>query len=325
MQVKAVRIHSQGAPDVLALETVDVPAPGPGQVLVRHTAIGLNYQDVYHRSGMYPLPLPSGLGTEAAGVVEQVGAGVAGFASGDRICYAGGAPGACASARLYPAERLVKTPAGITDEQAAAVLLKGMTVEYLLQRCRPVQRGDAVLFHAAAGGVGLLAGQWGAHLGARMIGVAGGAAKVALALGNGYAACIDRHAEDVPARLKELGGAAGFPVVYDSVGRATFEQSLHALAPRGVFVSFGTTSGAPPAVEAATLQKLGSLYFTRPTLVTYTAKAEELQASAAAVFALVMQGVLRISVGQRYALADIQTAHRDLEAGRTKGSTLIVP
>lgn len=325
MQAKAVRIHAQGAPEVLSVETVEVAAPGPGEVLVRQTAIGLNYQDVYHRSGLYPLPLPSGLGTEAAGVVDRVGAGVTQFAPGDRVCYAGGAPGACAAYRVMPANRLIRTPEAISDEQAAAVLLKGMTVEYLLMRCYPVKRGEAVLFHAAAGGVGLLAGQWGHHLGARMIGIASGAAKVKLALAHGYAACIDRSVEDVPARLKQLSGGDGFPVVYDSVGKATFEQTLDALAPRGFFVSFGTTTGAPPPIEAATLQKRGSLYFTRPTLVTYTAKAEELQASAAAVFALVEQGVLRVSIHQRYAIDDIAQAHRDLEAGRTSGSTLILP
>lgn len=325
MQAQAVRIHAHGGPEMLRVETVDVGPPGPGEVRLRQTAIGLNYQDIYHRCGLYPLPLPSGLGTEAAGVVESVGAGVTGFAIGDRVCYGGGAPGACATARNMPAGRLIHTPAGVSDEQAAALLMKGMTVEYLLNRCYPVKSGEAVLFHAAAGGVGLLAGQWGRHLGARMIGIASGADKVALALANGYAECIDRSTEDVAARLAELSGGKGFPVVFDSVGAATFEQTLDALAPRGLFVSFGTTSGAPPPVEAATLQKRGSLYFTRPTLVTYTAAADELQASAAAVFALVEQGVLRVSIGQRHPIAAIAQAHRDLEAGRTRGSTLIVP
>ncbi|MFZ2649929.1 MAG: quinone oxidoreductase [Burkholderiaceae bacterium] len=325
MQATAVRIHSQGGPEVLRVESIDVTDPGPGEVLVRNTAIGLNYQDIYHRSGLYPLPMPSGLGTEAAGVVEQVGAGVTAFQPGARVCYAGGAPGACATFRVMPAARLIATPQGISDELAAAVLLKGMTVEYLLNRCRPVARGESVLFYAAAGGVGLLAGQWGRHLGARMIGVASGRAKVELALANGYAECIDRSSEDLAARLAELSGGAGFPVVYDSVGKASFEQSLHALAPRGHFVSFGTTTGAPPPIEAATLQKLGSLYFTRPTLVTYTAKAEELQASAAAVFGLLAQGVLKVEIRRRYVLPDIAQAHRDLEAARTTGSSIIVP
>ena len=325
MQTRTVRIHAQGGPDVLKIETIDVAPPGAGEVLVRNTAIGLNYQDIYHRSGLYPLPMPSGLGTEAAGVVEQVGAGVTAFKVGTRVCYAGGAPGACAAHRIVPAARLIATPDAISDEVAAAVLLKGMTVEYLLMRCRPVARGESVLFHAAAGGVGLLAGQWGKHLGARMIGIASGRAKVELALANGYAACIDRSVDDVPARLKELTGGAGFPVVYDSVGKASFEQSLNALAPRGYFVSFGTTTGAPPPIEAATLQKMGSLYFTRPTLVTYTAKAEELQGSAGAVFDLLQRGVLKVDIRQRYALDDIASAHRDLEAARTTGSSIILP
>jgi NADPH:quinone reductase len=325
MQAKSVRIKAQGGPEVLAVEMIDVAEPGPGEVLIRHTAIGLNFQDIYHRSGLYPLSVPSGLGTEAAGVIEKLGVGVTGFNVGERVCYAGGAPGACASYRVFPVARLVKTPAGISDELAAAVLLKGMTVEYLLNRCYPVKAGEAVLFHAAAGGVGLLAGQWGKHLGARMIGVAGGANKLALARSNGYTECIDRTQEDVVARVKAITGGAGVPVVFDSVGKDSFEQSLHCLAPRGLFVSFGTTTGVPPAIEAGTLQKLGSLYFTRPTLVTYTAKSEELQASAKAVFDLLSQGVLKVSINQRYAIDDIAQAHRDLEAGRTTGSTLIIP
>ncbi|MGE0311825.1 MAG: quinone oxidoreductase [Lautropia sp.] len=325
MKARAARIHEQGSPDRIRIETVDVPEPGPGEVLVRQTAIGLNFQDVYHRSGLYPLPMPSGLGTEAAGVVEQVGSGVASLKRGDRVCYAGGAPGACATHRVFAANRLVKTPDGISDEQAAAVMLKGMTVEYLLRRCHRVASGELVLFHAAAGGVGQLAGQWGRHLGARMIGIAGGPDKVRLALENGYEACVDRHEEDVAARLASLSGGRGFPVVYDSVGKASFELSLGALAPRGLFVSFGTTTGAPPPVEAATLQKAGSLYFTRPTLVTYTASDEELQASAAAVFDLMARGVLRVTINQRYPIDEIVQAHRDLEGARTTGSTVIVP
>ncbi|MFZ2737553.1 MAG: quinone oxidoreductase [Burkholderiaceae bacterium] len=324
MQAHAIRIHSHGGPEVLCVETVEVAEPGPGEVLLRQTVSGLNYQDIYHRSGLYPLPMPSSLGTEAAGVVEQVGPGVTQVQVGDRVCYAGGAPGSCATHRLYPAARLVKIPPQISDETAAAVLLKGMTVEYLLNRCYGVKRGESVLFHAAAGGVGLLAGQWGRHLGARMIGVAAGPAKVALALANGYTACIDRTNEDVVNRVKALTDNAGVPVVYDSVGKSSFEQSLHALAPRGMLVSFGTTTGVPPAVEAPTLQKMGSLYFTRPTLVTYTAQSEELQASAKAVFDLILQGVLTVSIQQRYALNDIAQAHRDLEAGRTSGSTVIL-
>ena len=326
MQAKAVRVYAPGGPEVLKIESVDVADPGAGEVLLRHTAIGFNFQDIYTRGGFYPAPMPTGLGTEAAGVVEKVGAGVTAFKAGDRVCYASGPVlGACASHRLFAADRLLKTPDGISDEQAAAVLLKGMTVEYLMQRCYPVKAGEFVLMHAAAGGVGLLAGQWGKHLGAKMIGVAGGAAKVKLALANGYTDCIDRNTEDVAARVKQITGGAGVPVVYDSVGKDSFEASLNSLAPRGFFVSFGTTTGAPPPILAGTLQKMGSLYFTRPTLVTYTAKNDDLRASSQTVFELLGKGVLAVSINQRYALADIAKAHADLEAGRTTGSTIIVP
>ena len=326
MKAKAVRVYAPGGPEVLKLEAVDVADPGAGEVLIRHTAIGFNFQDIYTRGGFYPAPMPTGLGTEAAGVVEKTGAGVTAFKAGDRVCYASGPVlGACASHRLFAADRLLKTPDGISDEQAAAILLKGMTVEYLMQRCYPVKAGEFVLMHAAAGGVGLLAGQWGKHLGAKMIGVAGGAAKVKLALANGYAHCIDRNTEDVAARVKEITGGAGVPVVYDSVGKDSFDASLNSLAPRGFFVSFGTTTGAPPPILAGTLQKMGSLYFTRPTLVTYTAKNEDLRASSKAVFDLLLSGALSVSINQRYALDDIAKAHADLEAGRTTGSTIIVP
>ena len=326
MQAKAVRVHAAGGPEVLKIESVNVPEPGAGEVLIRHTAIGFNFQDVYTRSGFYPAPMPTGLGTEAAGVVEKVGPGVTAFKAGDHVCYASGPGlGACASHRVFSADRLLKTPEGISDEQAAAMLLKGMTVEYLMQRCYPVKAGEFVLMHAAAGGVGLLAGQWGRHLGATMIGVAGGPDKVRLALANGYVHCIDRNSEDVVARVKDITGGAGVPVVYDSVGKASFDQSLNSLAPRGFFVSFGTTTGAPPPIQAGVLQKMGSLYFTRPTLVTYTAKNEELRASAAAVFDLFKKGVLTVSINQRYPLDDIARAHADLEGGRTTGSTIIVP
>jgi NADPH2:quinone reductase len=294
-------------------------------VLVRQTAIGLNYLDVYHRSGAYPLPLPSGVGSEAAGVVEEIGPGVSLVSAGDRVAYAGGPPGAYASHRNVAAKRLVVVPDGVTDELAAAVMLKGMTVEYLLNRCHAVKPGERVLFHAAAGGVGLLAGQWGRHLGATMIGVAGGADKCRLAREHGYAEVIDRTSEDVVDRIKAITDGAGVPVVYDSVGKATFDVSIASLAPRGLFVSFGTTTGAPPPVEASALQKRGSLYFTRPTLVTYTASREELVASATAVFDMVTRGVITVHIGARYALADAASAHSDLEAGRTVGSSLLVP
>ena len=326
MQAQAARVHAPGGPEVVKIETLELPEPGADEVQIRHTAIGFNFQDVYTRSGFYPAPMPTGLGTEAAGVVDKVGPGVTAFKAGDRVCYASGpALGACASHRIFSVKRLLKTPEGISDEQAAAILLKGMTVEYLMQRCYPVKAGDFVLMHAAAGGVGLLAGQWGKHLGAKMIGVAGGPDKVKLALANGYAHCIDRNSEDVIARVKEITGGKGVPVVYDSVGKASFDQSLNSLAPRGFFVSFGTTTGAPPPIEAGVLQKMGSLYFTRPTLVTYTASVGELQASSGVVFDLFKKGVLKVSINQRYPLSEIARAHADLEAGRTTGSTIIVP
>jgi NADPH2:quinone reductase len=326
MKTQAVRFHAPGGPEVLKFEELDLPEPAAGEVRIRHTAIGLNFQDIYARSGAYPFPLPSGLGTEAAGVVEAVGPGVTDFQVGERVCYISGPVlGACATHRNYPAARLLKSPAHMSDEQLAAMMLKAMTVEYLVQRCYEVKPGQFVLWHAAAGGVGLLAGQWGRHFGARMIGVAAGPQKCQLALDNGYEFCIDRLSEDVAARVKEITGGAGVPVVYDSVGKNSFDQSLASLAPRGYFVSFGTTTGAPPPVPAATLQKLGSLYFTRPTLVTYTASTAELRDSAQAVFDLVAQGALKVSIHQRYAMSDIARAHAELESGRTTGSSVLIP
>jgi NADPH2:quinone reductase len=324
-KARVVRFAAPGGPEVLKLETVALADPGAGEILVRNTAIGLNYQDIYQRSGLYPLPLPSGVGTEAAGVVERIGPDVRDVKVGDRVAYAGGAIGAYADLRNVPAERVVKLPDGMPEEQAAAMMLKAMTVEYLLNRCYPLKAGEAALFYAASGGVGLFAGQWGRHIGANMIGVAAGAEKCRMAKDNGYAEVIDRTKEDVVARVQAITGGAGVPVVYDSVGKATFDASLKCLRPRGYFVSFGTTTGAPPPIEAATLQKLGSLYFTRPTLVTYIAAREELVASANAVFDLWRKGVLNVTIGQRYALADTPKAHADLEAGRTVGSSVLIP
>ncbi len=326
MKTTAVRIHATGGPEVLKLEQLDLPEPAAGEVRIRHTVIGFNFQDIYTRGGQYPAPLPSGLGTEAVGVVEAVGSGVTEFKPGQRVCYASGPVlGACATHRNFTAARLLHAPEHMSDEQIAAVLLKGMTVEYLMQRCYPVKAGQFVLMHAAAGGVGLLAGQWGKHLGATMIGVAAGPDKCRLALENGYAFCIDRTKEDIAARVKEITGGVGVPVVFDSVGKDSFDASLASLAPRGFFVSFGTTTGAPPPVPAATLQKNGSLYFTRPTLVTYTASTEDLRASSAAVFEMFRKGALKISINQRFAMADIAKAHADLESGRTTGSSVIIP
>jgi NADPH2:quinone reductase len=325
MNAHAIRIASQGAPDVMKLEPISLPEPAAGEALVKQTAVGINFLDVYHRSGVYPLQVPTGIGSEAAGVVERVGPGVTEIEPGDRVGYVHNVPGSYASHRIMPAAKLVKLPDHVSDETAAAVMLKGMTVEYLLNRTYQVTRGDAVLFWAASGGVGLLAGQWGRHLGATMIGVAGGAEKCRLASEHGYDEVIDRTREDVLERVKAITGGKGVPVVYDSVGKASFETSLKSLRPRGFFVSFGTTTGAPPPVEAATLQKHGSLYLTRPTLFTYIATREELVASASAVFDLLKRGVLRVHVGARYPLADAARAHAELEAGKTVGSSLLTP
>jgi NADPH2:quinone reductase len=323
VETRAVRLAEQGPPAVLKVESVAVPDPGAGEALIRQTAAGVNYMDIYQRSGSYPLQLPSGIGLEAAGVVEAVGPDVGGIAAGDRVAYGGGPIGAYAEHRVMPAGRLVKIPDGVTDEQAAAVLMKGMTVEYLLNRTYPVQAGQPVLFWAAAGGVGLIAGQWGKALGARMIGIAGGPDKCKLAEASGYHVCIDRHSEDVTARVKELTDGKGVPVVYDSIGAGTYEQTMDCLAPRGYFVSFGTTGGPVPPVMAPDLQHKGSLYFTRPTLATYVAAREDLEASAAAVFDMVAKGAVKVEIGQRYTLDEAVKAHEDLEAGRTSGSSII--
>jgi NADPH2:quinone reductase len=324
-KARVVRFAKAGGPQVLAVETIDLSDPAPGEVQVRQHAIGLNYMDVYHRSGLYPLPLPSGVGTEAAGVVERVGQGVTEFKTGDRVVYGSGAPGAYADLRNMPADRLIAIPEGIPEDEAAAIVMKGMTAEYLLTRCYPLKAGECALFYAAAGGVGLIAGQWGRHIGARMIGVASGVEKCKRARDNGYEFVIDRSKEDIVARIKEITGGKGVPVVYDSIGKATFDTSMHCLAPRGYFVSFGTTTGAPPPVEASLLQKSGSLYFTRPTLATYCSARPDMLASAAKVFELYRSGKLKANIGKRYALKDAPSAHADLESGKTTGASLLIP
>jgi len=324
MKADVVRFHRTGGPEVLRRETVELTPPAAGEVQIRQTAIGVNYLDTYHRAGRYPLPLPSGCGSEAAGVVEAVGAGVAGFKVGDRVAYQGPV-GAYATCRNVTAARVVKLPDGITDETAAAILLKGMTVEYLLNRCVAMQRGQWALMYAAAGGVGLLAGQWARHMGVKLIGVAAGTDKCRLAAASGYHAVIDRTREDVAARVRELTSGRGVHAAFDSVGRATSETTLKSLAPRGYYVSFGATTGPALPVEADTLQKLGSLYFTRPSLYTYTATRAELELSAGATFALAVAGVLKPHIHKRYALAEAVQAHVDLEAGRTSGSSLLMP
>ncbi len=325
MKAQVVIFEAQGDPSVLQIRDQDLAAPGSGEALIEQTAIGLNFIDIYHRGGQYPMQLPSGVGSEAAGVVLEVGPDVTDVKAGDRVVYAGGAPGSYATHRLFPAARLVKIPEGISDEMAAAVLLKGMTVEYLLNRTYPVRAGEQVLFHAASGGVGQLAGQWGNHLGAEMIGVAGGADKCAVAMTNGYRHTIDRKTDDIAGRVKQITGGRGVPVVYDPIGAATFDASLNSLAPRGFFVSFGSVTGEAPAVAPSSLQKAGSLYFTRPTLVTYTASRAELDMSANAVFNHLLNGTLQVNISQRYPFDQVVKAHRDLEMGLTTGSSVLLP
>ena len=323
---RIIEITEQGGPEVMQVRSFNFPDPEEGEVLIDQKALGMNFLDVYHRSGAYPLSMPTGIGTEAAGIVAKVGAGVREFKEGDRVAYGGGAPGGYADYRNVSATRIVPIPNNVTDEQAATSLMKGMTVEYLLERVYSVQPGHMILFYAAAGGVGLIAGQWGKSLGAHMIGVAGGAEKCQLALANGYEICLDRHAgEDVSAKVAELTNGIGLPVVYDSIGKDTYTTTLDCLGPRGFFVSFGATSGPVPAVQATELQKRNSLYFTRPTLVTYTADRADLLMSSGKVFAKLGSGEIKTEVGQTYKLEDIVKAHQDFEAGKTRGSTLIMP
>lgn len=324
MKTEAIVINAQGGPEVMALREVEVGAPGEGEALIEQTAIGLNYMDVYQRSGAYPLQLPSRLGLEAAGRVLETGPGVDNVTPGDRVVY-GPVLGAYAKHRLISAARLIPIPDGIDDDTAAAVLMKGMTVEYLLNRAYQVKPGENVLFYAASGGVGQLAGQWGRHLGARMIGVTSGEENCRMILTLGYDAAIDRTREDIAARARELTGGEGVAVVYDSVGEATFEASIDSLRPRGYFFSFGATTGEAPPVSPSLLQKKGSLYFCRPTLANYIGTVEDLRFSAGEVLRLVTEGVLKPNSGRRYPLAEVVAAHRALEAGETTGSTILVP
>ena len=325
MKSQAIVMHSQGKPDVMVVEEVDVGTPGPGQAVIRQTAVGVNYLDVYHRSGVYPLPLPSRIGSEGAGVVEALGTDVTHIKVGDHVAYQGGDIGSYSTRRLMQAARLYPIPAGVSDEQAAAVMLKGMTVEYLLDRSVSLKAGDYALMYAAAGGVGLLAGQWAKARGIKLIGVAAGKDKCALALANGYHVVIDRNSEDILGRVKEITGGKMLPVVFDSIGKATFDISIECLAPRGFFISFGATSGAPPAVEAGLLQKKGSLYFSRPTLVHYCSSPEDYAMSAGKVLGMVASGALKPIIGQHYALKDAAQAHIDLESGKTTGATILLP
>jgi NADPH2:quinone reductase len=321
---KAIRFHKPGGAEVLVYEDVSVGNPGPDEARVKNNAIGLNFIDTYHRSGLYPLAMPSGVGLEAAGVVEAVGSNVTWVKAGDRVAYAGGPPGAYSEVRLIPAHRLVKIPDGISDQTAAAAMLKGLTVQYLIRRTYKVQSGQTVLFHAAAGGVGLIAGQWLKALGVNAIGSAGSDEKAKLAKAHGYAQTIVYTKEDFAPRVKEITGGKGVPVVYDSVGKDTFTGSLDCLEPRGMLVVFGNGSGPVTGVDLNVLAK-GSYYVTRPSLVTYTAKREDLEASAAELFDVIKSGKVKIEINQTYALKDAAQAHRDLESRKTTGSTVLLP
>jgi NADPH2:quinone reductase len=323
--VRAVRIARTGGPEVLATEDVPTPEPRPGEIRVRHEAVGLNFIDVYHRTGLYPVALPSGLGVEAAGIVEAVGEGVTRFAVGDRVGYTGGRPGAYAEAHCVAVSSAVRLPDGVDSRTAAAALLKGMTAEFLLRRCYPVQPGDVILAHAAAGGVGLILCQWAKALGATVIGAVGSEAKAAIAREHGCDHVILYREEDVAGRVREITGGKGVPVVYDSVGAATFEGSLKSLRPRGLMVSFGNASGPAPPVAPGRLAQGGSLFLTRPTLFDYVATTEELDASAAALWAVIASGAVRVEIGAERPLAEVRAAHEALEARETTGATLLIP
>jgi NADPH2:quinone reductase len=320
--VQAIRFHKTGGPEVLVWESVEIGKPGPGQVKLRQTAVGLNYVDTYFRGGVYPAPLPSGLGTEGAGIVEEVGPGVSDLKPGDRVAYAGGPLGAYAEARLIPADRLIVLPPLVSDRQAAAMMLQGLTVQYLIRRTHRVQKGETILIHAAAGGIGLILCQWAKHLGATVIGTVSTDAKAELAKANGCHHPIVYTREDFVARVKDITGGELLPVVYDSVGKDTFMKSLDCIRPLGLMVSFGQASGKVEPFDAGILAAKGSLYLTRPTLNTYAAKREDLVAMAKELFEVVGSGAVKITVNQTYALKDAAQAHRDLEGRKTTGSTV---
>ena len=323
---KAIRVHAPGGPEVMQWEDVPSAAPGRGEVLIRQTAIWLNFLDVYYRAGLYPAPngLPIIPGGEGAGVVIGVGEGVTELSEGDRVAYAIGT-GAYAEERLMPADKLVKIPAGVSDEQAAAIMLKGMTVEFLLRRTFKLGSGHTALFHAAAGGVGLIAGQWAKHLGATIIGTVSSAAKAELARAHGYDHVINYADRDFVADVLDITGGAKCDVVYDSVGKDTFERSLDCAKRLGLVVLFGQSSGPVQPLNPALLAQKGSLFLTRPTIFGYNATREELVASAAALFDVVSKGVVKVSINQRYALKDVARAHADLEGRKTTGATVILP
>lgn len=320
----AVRYHKPGGPEVLQVEDVPVGDPGAGQARIRHTAIGVNFVDTYHRSGLYPMPLPAVAGNEGAGVVEAVGPGVTEIKAGDRVAYTG-LPGSYCEQRIVPADRLVRLPDAVTEEQAASMMLKGLTVQYLIHTTYPVKKGETVLWHAAAGGVGLIACQWLKALGIIVIGTAGSEEKTALAKAHGAEQVINYSRENFVERVKALTGGTGVPVVYDGVGKATWEGSLDCVRPRGLIVSFGNASGPVPPVNIIILSTKGSLYVTRPTLATHIATRADLVERSNALFDVVKSGKVTIVPTKRYKLADAQTAHRDLEGRRTTGSIVLIP
>lgn len=323
--MKAMRIEEHGGPDVLRLIAVDVPAPGANEVRVRHEAIGVNFIDIYHRTGLYKTPLPHGLGLEAAGVVDAVGASVQRFKEGDRIAYCSGPIGAYAQMHVVNETRAVKLPEAISFDIAAAALLKGMTARYLLRKTFRVERGHVVLIHAAAGGVGQIATQWAKHLGAVVIATVGSDEKAEIARALGADCVVIASREDIAKRVHEVTNGAGAHVVYDGIGKDTFEASLDSLRPLGMMVSYGNASGPAPPIAPLVLQQKGSLFLTRPTLFHYTATVERLDETAADLFDVIEQGAVKIAPPTRYALADAARAHRDLEARRTTGSLVLTP
>lgn len=324
--VKTFRFHEYGGPEVLKYEDVMLGAPGPGEVRLRHHAVGVNFIDVYFRTGLYPIPgFPSGLGHEAAGVIEAVGEGVAEFKPGDRVAYGTGPLGSYAQARLIPAAKIVKLPDRVDFKAAAAAMLKGLTAQYLLRRTYRVQPGDAIVIHAAAGGVGLIVSQWAKALGATVIGTVGADEKVAVAKAGGCDHVINYTTEDFAARVREITDGEGVPVVYDSLGRATFEKSLDCLRPLGMMVAFGNSTGPVPPVDPLLLMAKGSLFLTRPSLMTYMSKRADLVAGAAELFDVMVSGAVKIAVNHERPLSEAAAAHRDLEARRTTGSTILLP
>ena len=325
MMTHAIRLHQTGAPELMQWESIALPPPAAGEVRLRHHAIGLNYIDTYHRSGLYPLPLPSGLGQEAAGVVEAVGEGVSEVAVGDRVAYATAPLGAYAEARNVPANVLVPLPDALSFEQGAAMLMQGLTAQYLLSRTYRVQAGDTILVHAAAGGVGTIMCQWAKALGATVIGTVGSEPKAELARANGCDHPIVYTRENFAQRVRELTGGEGVPVVFDSIGKDTFMDSLACLRPLGLMVSFGNASGAVPPIDIGVLARMGSLFLTRPTLFTYAARRSELLVMASELFDLLAAGTVRVAINQRYALKDAAQAHHDLEGRRTMGSSILLP